>query len=77
MGSRVTRKGQVTIPKRVREYLGIEPGSTVEFEMASDGRIVLVKQGAKPKPSRFARVRGTATVKMTTDEIMALLRGDD
>jgi antitoxin PrlF len=77
MGSRVTRKGQVTIPKRVREYLSIEPGSTVEFEMAPDGRIVLVEQGAKPKPSRFARVRGTATVKMTTDEIMALLRGDD
>jgi antitoxin PrlF len=61
----------------VREYLGIEPGSTVEFEMAPDGRIVLVKQGAKPKPSRFARVRGTATVKMTTDEIVALVRGDD
>jgi AbrB family looped-hinge helix DNA binding protein len=77
MGSRVTRKGQVTIPKRVREYLGIAPGSTVEFEVAPDGRIVLVKQGAKPEPSRFERVRGTATVKMTTDEIMALLRGDD
>jgi AbrB family looped-hinge helix DNA binding protein len=77
MGSRVTRKGQVTIPKRVRDYLGIEPGSVVEFEVAPDGRIVLVKQGAKPEPSRFERIRGTATVKMTTDEIMALLRGDD
>jgi AbrB family looped-hinge helix DNA binding protein len=30
MGSRVTRKGQVTIPKRVRDHLGIEPGSVVE-----------------------------------------------
>jgi AbrB family looped-hinge helix DNA binding protein len=77
MGSRVTRKGQVTIPKRVREYLGIEPGSVVEFEVADDGRIVLIKQGANPEPSRFERIRGTATVKMTTEEIMALLRGDD
>jgi antitoxin PrlF len=77
MGSRVTRKGQVTIPKRVREHLGIAPGSVVEFELGDDGRIVLIKAGAEPVPSRFERIRGTATVKMTTDEIMALLRGDD
>jgi antitoxin PrlF len=77
MANRVTRKGQVTIPKRVREHLGIEPGSVVEFEMADDGRIVLVKAGAEPEPSRFARMRGIATVKLTTDEIMALTRGDD
>jgi antitoxin PrlF len=77
MGSRVTRKGQVTIPKRVRDYLGIEPGSVVEFEVASDGRIVLIKQGAKPEPSRFEKLRGTAPTKLTTDQLMALLRGDD
>jgi antitoxin PrlF len=77
MGSRVTRKGQVTIPKGVREHLGIGPGSVVEFKLADDGQIVLIKAGAKPEPSRFERVRGTATVKMTTDEIMAMLRGDD
>jgi AbrB family looped-hinge helix DNA binding protein len=73
----VTRKGQVTIPKRVRDHLGIEPGSIVEFDLADDGRIVLVNVGVPPKPSLFERIRGTATVKMTTDEIMALLRGDD
>jgi AbrB family looped-hinge helix DNA binding protein len=77
MGSRVTRKGQVTIPKRVREYLGIEPGSVVDFEVADDGRIVLVKQGAPPGPSRFEKLRGTAPTKLTTDQLMALLRGDD
>jgi antitoxin PrlF len=77
VGSRVTRKGQVTIPKRVREHLGIEPGSVVEFELADDGRIVLVKAGAPPKPSPFEQLRGIATTKMTTDELMALLRGDD
>jgi AbrB family looped-hinge helix DNA binding protein len=77
MGSRVTRKGQVTIPKRVREYLGIAPGNVVAFEVAPDGRIVLVKQGATPEPSRFEKLRGTAPTKLTTDEIMAMLRGDD
>jgi AbrB family looped-hinge helix DNA binding protein len=77
MGSRVTRKGQVTIPKRVRDYLGIAPGSIVEFEVTPDGRIVLVKAGAEPAPSRFEKVRGTATTKLTTDELMAMLRGDD
>ena len=77
VGSRVTRKGQVTIPKRVRDHLGIEPGSVVDFELGADGRIVLIKAGAAPEPSRFERFRGIATTKLTTDEIMAMLRGDD
>jgi antitoxin PrlF len=77
VGSRVTRKGQVTIPKRVRDHLGIEPGSVVDFELGADGRIVLVKAGGSPPPSRFARMRGIATTKLTTDQLMALLRGDD
>ena len=55
MGSRVTRKGQVTIPKRVAN-ISDPPGSVVEFEVAPDGRIVLVKQGAKPEPSRFEKL---------------------
>jgi AbrB family looped-hinge helix DNA binding protein len=77
VGSRVTRKGQVTIPKRVREHLGLEPGSVVEFEVAEDGRILLVKRGGPATPSRFERIRGTAPTKLTTDQLMALLRGDD
>jgi antitoxin PrlF len=77
VGSRVTRKGQVTIPKRVREHLGIEPGSIVEFEVTDDGRIMLAKAGAQPAPSRFEKLRGTAPTKLTTDQLMALLRGDD
>jgi AbrB family looped-hinge helix DNA binding protein len=78
MSTTVTRKGQVTIPKRVRDRLNIKPGSAVDFELAPDGRVVLVKAGRKSPPvrSRFERIRGLATVKMTTDEIMALMRGD-
>ncbi len=77
MATRVTRKGQVTIPKRVRDYLRIEPGSMVEFDVTPDGRIVLINQDPAPKPDRFDKIRGTATTKLTTDEIMALMRGDD
>lgn len=71
----VTRKGQVTIPKPVRDRLGINPGSKVDFEIADDGRAFLHRVGKRTiKPSRFERMRGTATGGLTTDEIMALTR---
>lgn len=81
MASQITVKGQVTIPKRVREYLGIKPGSGVEFEVGKDGEVVVRKvsaglKQARPK-SRFAAIRGIATAKMSTDEILALTRGEE
>jgi AbrB family looped-hinge helix DNA binding protein len=78
MSTTVTTKGQVTIPKKVRDRLDIRPGSRVDFELAPDGRVVLVKAGSKNPQQRsaFERLRGTATVKMSTAEIMALMRGD-
>ena len=72
---RVTTKGQVTIPKSVRDKLGITPNSEVEFR-EEKGRYYLVKKPASQERNRFAKLRGTATVKMSTDEIMALTRGD-
>jgi AbrB family looped-hinge helix DNA binding protein len=73
----VTSKGQVTIPKRLRDRLGINPGSKVEFELADDRRAFLrPARRRRLKPSRFERIRGTATSGLTTDEIMALTRGD-
>jgi AbrB family looped-hinge helix DNA binding protein len=72
---RVTTKGQVTIPQPIREKFGISPAVEVDF-VEEKGRIYLVKiQGDKTKPGKFRRLRGTATVKMSTDEIMALTRG--
>jgi AbrB family looped-hinge helix DNA binding protein len=74
---RVTSKGQVTIPKRVRELLNIQPGSAVEFHRDPDGRITLRGVGRPHRVrSRFARFRGNATVRMRTEEIMALTRGE-
>jgi AbrB family looped-hinge helix DNA binding protein len=77
MTTNVTTKGQVTIPKPVRDMLGIEPGNAVNFHMAPDGQIILTKAGGAPPASRFAALRGRAGPGLTTDEIMALTRGED
>ena len=75
MSVTVTQKGQVTIPKPVRDRLGIKPGSKVDFE-TEDGRAFFRLIGKGPLPrSRFARMRGTATSGLTTGKIMALTRG--
>ena len=79
MGTRVTSKGEVTIPKKVCEYLDIGPGSIVEFEALPDGRVCLFKKTTKRKsvkrvPSRFGAIRETATVQLTTEQIMTLTR---
>ncbi|MFC7737676.1 AbrB/MazE/SpoVT family DNA-binding domain-containing protein [Roseomonas sp. GCM10028921] len=78
MSTTVTTKGQVTIPKAIRDYLGIKPGTKVVFEVTPDGTVVVQSAGARAKPpSRFLRARGMANVNMTTDQIMSLLRPND
>jgi antitoxin PrlF len=77
MATKVTRKGQVTIPKPVRDHLGIIPGSEIAFRRAPDGSIVIEKADGTPQPNRLASLRGIAGRGMSTDEIMALLRGDE
>jgi AbrB family looped-hinge helix DNA binding protein len=74
---RVTTKGQVTIPQHIREKMGITPHTEVDF-IEEDGRIILVKRDPAASVSQtFRRVRGVATVNMSTDEIMALTRGNE
>jgi AbrB family looped-hinge helix DNA binding protein len=75
---RVTSKGQVTIPRDVREVLGIVPSSEVEF-VNEGGRVWLRKR--KPGTARgrnlVAQLRGRASARLSTDEILRLTRGDD
>ncbi len=73
---RVTSKGQVTIPLAVRRKLGIEPGSEVEFELDERGARLVRAKTAKGK-AIARRMRDRGTVAMSTDEIMALTRGDE
>jgi AbrB family looped-hinge helix DNA binding protein len=73
---RVTSKGQVTIPQAIRERLGITPGSEVDFQLDDQGAR-LVRVSAGEGKALAAAMRGRATVAMSTEEIMALTRGDD
>lgn len=72
---KVTEKGQVTIPKELRDALGIGAGTEVEFERRDDA-IVVRKASHQPTRGRqlAERLRGRGDVAMTTDEIMALTR---
>jgi antitoxin PrlF len=77
MASKIDSSGRVTIPKRVREYLGISPGDEVAFRRAADGGIVIERADGTRPPSRFAKLVGSAGRGPSTDEIMAMLRGED
>lgn len=78
MTTTMTVKGQVTIPKKVREALRLVPGDAVNFTVNQEGQVVVQKAGAKAavKRDRFESARGKAQVKWRTDELMALLRGE-
>lgn len=75
---RVTSKGQVTIPRNVRESMGILPAETeIEFCQDENGRWYIVKAKTHPKnASRFRTAHKTGTLTMSTDAIMALTRGE-
>jgi AbrB family looped-hinge helix DNA binding protein len=74
---RITSKGQVTIPQDIRDRFGFLPETEVEFRVEGNA-VRLVKISARRGPGRgesvVKRLRGTASVKMTTDEILALTR---
>ena len=77
MGYAITQKGQVTLPKMVRERLGIRPGEEVEFRLNEHGEVVVEKaKGGRPV-ERVSKWRGFFGPGLTTDEIMAMTRGDD
>ena len=81
MPTTLTSKGQVTIPKHVRDALHLLPGCAVEFSVNAVGEVVLhpprPKAGARAKPKgRFDAARGVADVAWRTADLMALLRAD-
>jgi AbrB family looped-hinge helix DNA binding protein len=70
---KVTTKGQVTIPRHIREKLGIMPQTDIDFR-EENGKFYIVKIG-RPKPtSKFKKFRGIASAQMSTDEILRLTR---
>jgi AbrB family looped-hinge helix DNA binding protein len=73
---RITSKGQVTIPIEIRRRFGFQPNTEVSFE--AHGGVVRIKK-ARGRGSRgrdvVARMKGKATSRLSTDEILALTRG--
>ena len=75
---RLTEKGQVTIPIDVRHHLGLQPGDDVEFKI-EDNVVYVCRSPKSPSPGRRVvdHLRAhRADVPMSTDEIMALTRGE-
>lgn len=72
MNAVVAERGQVTIPKRFRDRLGIRPGTVVDFEEDS-GRLIVAKViGSDP----VSRVLGCVQLERDTDAMMRKLRGE-
>ncbi|GIW60646.1 MAG: hypothetical protein KatS3mg087_1712 [Patescibacteria group bacterium] len=69
---RVTKKGQVTIPKDIREKLGIKPGSSVRFRIM-EGKCIVEKE---VKESKIDKWVGYLKSKKRTDEVIKELRGE-
>ena len=74
---RITSKGQVTIPQEIRERFGLLPDTEVDF-VAKGNSVRIVKSVSPTRPTRgqalVQRLRGRASVRMSTDEILALTR---
>jgi AbrB family looped-hinge helix DNA binding protein len=74
---RMTVKGQVTIPIEMREKLGLLPNSEVEFDLVGDSvRIRKAKTGKSRGQRMLEAMRKAPKPGMTTDELMALTRGE-
>ena len=68
---KLTVKGQVTIPRLIRERYGLRPGSEVRF-VEKDRRIVLEK--AEGGEDVWEKYRGFLKLRMRTDEVFRFLR---
>ena len=89
MLTRLTSKGQVTVPKRIRDGLELLPGMPVTFALTANGQVVIepinavagvsTAAGATPAlaPDRCEAARGKADIRWRTDDLMMLLRTDD
>ena len=73
---KLTEKGQVTVPKRLREKYGLSEGTEVEFEATEGG--VLLRAATRPRAERLVMaitaVRGSADAGLSTDDVMGITR---
>lgn len=73
---RITSKGQVTIPQEIREKLGLLPNTEVEFHVSGNAVRIQKAKGQRSRGRALVqRLRGRATERLSTDEILRLTRG--
>ena len=81
MATRITRRGQVFVPKRVREALQLSPGDAIEFMVNGNGEVILRKALAATAAGRrrlgSVHPRADAQMRRRAAELLALLRGLD
>lgn len=82
MATTVTVKGQVTLPKQVREAAGIRPGDRVEVRARAEGGVIVERIDRRASSDAYLRAleavsRRRPIKDATTDEIMAMTRGED
>jgi AbrB family looped-hinge helix DNA binding protein len=77
MKIKIDSRGRITLPKAVRDRLGVERGGMVEFQVDQHGRIVMIAAGSRLPKSQFAALRGRAGPGLSTDQILAMTRGYD
>ena len=89
MTTTLTIKGQVTIPKKIRDALDLQPGCKINFAVNDAGDVLLQKaqvhqsiaprkKAAQSTPKdRFEKVRGRADIEWRTKDLMSLLRGEN
>jgi len=76
---RIRSRDQVTIPKEVRGRAGLLPHTEVEFVVEGDAVRIVKAAAGRPKgrgQMLIAGLRGKGTIPLSTDEIMALTRGE-
>jgi AbrB family looped-hinge helix DNA binding protein len=79
MATAITVKGQVTIPKSVRDAAGLKPGDKVEVRATAAGGVIVEKLGKKAdyKARLHALARERPLKGITTEELMEMTRGED
>lgn len=80
MSTTLTSKGQVTVPKKMRDYLGLVPGASVDFRLGANGDVIVTAaRDMTPKrgKGRFDALRGSLERGRSTDALIELLRDYD
>lgn len=76
---KLTSKGQVTIPLKLRNQFGLKPLSEVTFEAAEEGVLIKPASDQRVKALKLAmrKTRGSANAGLTTEQVMRATRGED